>query len=55
MQADVLPRTGGLLLAIGAPTFGLGAMFGKVQVYPRSIGVTLLSAGLIWLGIGMLG
>lgn len=54
IQTGVLPWIGGLLLAVGAPTFGLGAMFGKLQVYPRSIGVTLLSVGLIWLGIGML-
>lgn len=54
VQADVLPRMAGILLAIGAPTFGLGAMFGKYQVYPRSIGVTLMSGGLIWLGFGML-
>jgi hypothetical protein len=55
MQTDILSRIGGLLLAVGAPTFGLGALFGKLQVYPRSIGVTLLSVGLIWLGVGMLG
>jgi hypothetical protein len=54
MQVSVLPWFGGLLLAIGAPTFGLGSMFGKYQVYPRTLGVTLLSVGLIWLGIGML-
>jgi hypothetical protein len=53
VQASVLPRIGGVLVAVGAPTFGLGAMFGKYQVYPRSIGVTLMSIGLIWLGIGM--
>ncbi|MCK4727192.1 MAG: hypothetical protein KAT29_15370 [Anaerolineales bacterium] len=55
MQTDILPWMGGLLLAVGAPTFGLGSMFGKYQVYPRSIGVTLMSAGLIWLGIAMFG
>ena len=54
MQAGVLPRIAGLLLAVGAPTFGLGPMFGKYQVYPRSIGVTLMCVGLIWLGFGML-
>jgi hypothetical protein len=41
-------------LAIGAPAFGLGSMFGKYQVYPRTLGVTLLSIGLIWLGAAML-
>lgn len=54
MQAEILPAAGGLLMAIGAPTFGLGAMFGKYQAIVRSIGVTLLSAGLIWLGIAMI-
>ena len=53
-QAGVLPQIGGLLLAIGAPTYGLGSMFGKYQVYIRSIGVSLLSVGLIWLGLAML-
>jgi hypothetical protein len=54
MRAGVLPETAGLLIAIGAPTFGLGAMFGKYQAFVRSVGVTLLSVGLVWLGIGML-
>jgi len=54
MQAGILPVSGGLLVAIGAPTFGLGAMFGKYQAFVRSIGVTLLSAGLVWLGIAMI-
>ncbi len=53
LKADVLPGFGGVLLAVGAPLFGLGAMFGKHQVVPRSIGVTLLSVGLIWLGLAM--
>ncbi len=53
-QANVLPRTAGFLLAVGAPTFGLGAMFGKYQVYARSLGITLMSGGLIWLGLVML-
>ena len=55
MHTDILLWMGGLLLAVGAPTFGLGSMFGKYQVYPRSFGVTLMSAGLIWLGIAMFG
>lgn len=54
VQAGVLPKTAGILLAVGAPTFGLGAMFGKYQVYPRSAGVTLMSVALIWIGLGML-
>ena len=53
VQAGVLPRMAGIMLAIGAPTFGLGAMFGKYQVYVRSVGVTLMGAGLIWLGLAM--
>jgi hypothetical protein len=54
MQVGILPWTAGLLLAIGAPIFGLGAMFGKYQVVVRSVGVTLMSAGSIWLGLSML-
>ena len=50
IQADILPKVAGYLLAIGAPAFGLGSLFGKLQVYPRSLGVTLLSVGLIWIG-----
>ena len=53
MRAGILPWASGLLLAIGAPTFGLGALFGKLQVYVRSLGVTLMSAGSIWLAISM--
>jgi hypothetical protein len=54
VQSDILPAAAGYLVAIGAPTFGLGAMFGRLQVYPRTAGVTLLSLGLIWLGVSML-
>jgi len=54
IQADVLSPAAGLLLAVGAPTFGLGSMFGKYQVYPRTAGITMMSAGLIWIGFGML-
>ena len=54
-QLGLLPRIAGYLIAVGAPTFGLGSMFGKYQVYPRSLGVTLMSAGLVWIGISMLG
>lgn len=54
VQANVLPRIAGYLLAVGAPTFGLGTMFGKAQVYVRSAGITLMSGGLIWLGLVML-
>ena len=54
VQAGILPKIAGILLAVGAPTFGLGSMFGKYQVYPRSVGVTLMSIGLIWIGLGML-
>lgn len=55
IRADILPPLTGYLLAIGAPTFGLGSLFGKFQVYPRSLGVTLMSVGLIWIGYLMLG
>jgi len=54
VQAGILPRFAGILVAVGAPTFGLGAMFGKAQVYVRSLGVTLMSVGLILLGLAIL-
>lgn len=53
MQAGKLPKFAGILMAIGSPLFGLGSMFGKYQVYPRTLGVTMLSAALIWLGFAM--
>ena len=54
VQAGVLPRLAGIMLAIGAPAFGLGSLFGSYQVYPRTVGITLLSAGLIWLALKMI-
>lgn len=54
VQLSILPVAAGYLIAVGAPLFGLGAMFGKYQVYVRSIGVTLMVVGLIWLGLAML-
>jgi hypothetical protein len=55
VEAGVLPRTAGIFIAIGAPSFGLGLMFGKFQVYVRSLGVTLMSVALIWMGFVLLG
>ena len=49
-RSGVNPFWGSLMIAFGAPLFGLGAMFGKLQVYPRTIGVTLFCIGLIWFG-----
>lgn len=54
VQSGSFPTGVGYLIAFGAPTFGLGTMFGKLQVYIRSLGITLLSAGLIWVGYIML-
>ena len=51
MQANILPAWAGYLVAFGAPRFGLGAMFGKYQVYPRTAGVNLMGIGLLWLGV----
>ena len=52
-QSNIFPSLAGVLLAVGAPLFGLGALFGKLQVYPRSIGITLIGVAMIWLGILM--
>jgi hypothetical protein len=54
VRAGLLPSIAGILVAVGAPTFGLGSLFGKYQVYARSLGITLMSAGLFWLGMAML-
>ncbi len=54
LQAGVFPRLAGILIAIGAPSFGLGPMFGKFQVYVRSFGVTAMSAGLILIAVCLL-
>ena len=53
VNAGIWPGLAGVLLAIGAPLFGLGAAFGRYQVVLRSVGVTLMCVGLIWLGLGM--
>ena len=52
--SPLFPALAGHLLAWGALLFGLGAATGGLQVYIRSIGITGLSAGLIWLGMVML-
>ena len=49
-KSGVYPYWGCIMIAVGAPLFGLGSMFGKLQVYPRTIGITLLCIGLIWFG-----
>jgi hypothetical protein len=51
IQAGIFPPLVGYLLAIGAPLFGLGAAFGKLQAVVRSVGVTLMSIGLIIIGV----
>jgi hypothetical protein len=49
-KSGAYPLWGSMMIAVGAPLFGLGSMFGKLQVYPRTIGITLMCIGLIWLG-----
>jgi hypothetical protein len=46
-RAKVLPRWGAILLAVGAPLFGIGGLFLVV----RTIGALLFTAALIWLGV----
>lgn len=48
------PAWTGHALAWGALLFGLGALFGDWQVVIRTIGITGMSAGLIWIGRLML-
>jgi hypothetical protein len=54
-QLALFPPLTGYLLAVGAPLFGLGSLFGKLQVYPRTAGITLVGAGLLWIGVDLLG
>lgn len=49
-NSGIYPVWGSWFLAFGAPLFGLGAMFGKLQIYPRTLGITLFCIGLICLG-----
>ena len=50
VKSGIYPVWVSVFIAVGAPLFGLGAMFGKLQVYPRSVGITLFCVGLIWIG-----
>jgi hypothetical protein len=52
-NSAAFPAGTGWLLAAGGPLFGLGPLFGKLQVFFRTVGIVLLSAGLIWLGFVM--
>lgn len=52
-HSGLYPVLAGHLFAWGALLFGLGAAFGSLQVYIRSVGITGLSVGLIWLGVLM--
>jgi hypothetical protein len=54
IQNGIFPCLAGYLMAFGAPLFGLGAAFGKLQAIVRSVGVTLMSIGLIIIGISMI-
>lgn len=49
-KSGIYPTWSTYLIAAGAPLFGIGAVFGKFQVFPRTLGVTLLCIGLIWIG-----
>jgi len=52
-NSEYFPNLVGLILAIGAPLFGLGPLFGIHQVIPRSIGITLMGSAQIWIGFIM--
>lgn len=52
-KAGVLPRIPAWLVAVGAPLFGTGALLGKAQAIPRSLGITAFCIGLAWLGIAL--
>jgi hypothetical protein len=52
-NSPFIPAGAGWLLAAGGPLFGLGPLFGRLQVLARTVGIVLLSASLIWLGFVM--
>jgi hypothetical protein len=49
-NSSLFPQWAGHLMAWGALLFAVGAMFGSLQVYIRSVGLTALTIGTIWLG-----
>lgn len=53
-NSSIYPQLAGHLLAWGALLFVIGSMFGSLQVYIRSVGLTALTIGTIWLGIILL-
>ena len=52
-RASTMPLDGraGWLLGPGAVLFALGPLFGPAQVVVRSVGITALAAGHLWLGL----
>ena len=53
-NSSIFPVWAGHFMAWGAVLFALGALFGPWQVYIRSVGITALSIGTIWLGATLL-
>lgn len=41
-------------LTLGAPAFALGPLFGNLQVIVRSVGITALAVGEVWIGLQLL-
>lgn len=54
IRASVLLRYGAWLIVVGAPLYGLGALFGPLQTIVRSIGLVVYAVGLAWLGYELL-
>jgi hypothetical protein len=52
-RSKIFPRWTGHLLAWGALLFGTGPILGEWQVLIRSMGITAMCIGLIWMGILM--
>ena len=49
-SSSIYPQWAGHLLAWGTLLFATGPLFGPIQVYIRSVGLTGLTFGTIWLG-----
>ena len=51
LRAGVFPAPAAWLVAVGAPLFALGSLFGLYQAVPRTIGILLFSGGAAWMGL----
>jgi len=51
--SEVTPMGSRIGLGIGAPLFAFGPLFGRLQILCRSLGITLVSLGHVWLALSI--